>query len=69
MNSLCTKYKKLKFISICGILFLHLSSCQTVSEESLDYVNRDEILENIKILESSKDLESTTLEDEGKSHN
>ena len=58
MNSLCTKYVRLLSVLIYGFLFLHLSSCQKLSEESLDYVNRNEILENIEILERSNDVES-----------
>ena len=58
MNSLCTKYISLLSVLIYGFLFLHLSSCQKLSEESLDYVNRNEILENIEILERSNDVES-----------
>ena len=68
MKSLYTKYFKPKSIFIFGILFLHLSSCQTLSEESLEYVNREEILEDFVIIESSKDVESSTLKEEGKSH-
>ena len=69
MKSLYTKYFKPKSIFIFGILFLHLSSCQTLSEESLEYVNREEILEDFVIIESSKDVESSTLKEEGKNHN
>ena len=58
MNSLCTKYSIIISVLIHGFLFLHLSNCQTLSEESLDYVNRNEILENIEILERSNDVES-----------
>ena len=65
MNSLCTNHNKLKIVFIIGILCLHLSSCQTLSEESLDYVNRNEILETIEILESSKNVESSTVKDGG----
>ena len=68
MNSQYTKYCKPKSILIFGILFLHLSSCQTLSEESLEYVNREEILEDFVIIESSKDVESSTLKEEGKNH-
>ena len=68
MNSQYTKYFKPKSIFIFGILFLHLSSCQTLSEESLEYVNREEILEDFVIIESSKDVESSTLKEQGKNH-
>ena len=68
MNSQYTKYSKPKSIFIFGILFLHLSSCQTLSDESLEYVNREEILEDFVIIESSKDVESSTLKEEGKNH-
>ena len=68
MNSQYTKYSKPKSIFIFGIVFLHLSSCQTLSDESLEYVNREEILEDFVIIESSKDVESSTLKEEGKNH-
>ena len=68
MKTLHTKYSKPKSIFIFGILFLHLSSCQTLSEESLEYVNREEILEDFVIIESSKEVESSTLKEEGKNH-
>ena len=65
MNTMCTKHYNLKIVFVFGFLCLHLSSCQTLSEESLDYVNRNEILENIEILESSKNVESSTANDGG----
>ena len=66
MNSLCTEYKSLKYIFFIGFSFIYLSSCQTTSDEGLDYVNREDILENIEIYESSKNVQTSTITAEGK---
>ena len=66
MKSLCTEYNNLKCILFIGFSFIYLSSCQTTSDEGLDYVNREDILENIEIYESSKNVQTSTITAEGK---
>ena len=65
MISLCTANNNLKFILFIGITFIYLASCQTTSEDGLDYVNREDILENIEIYESSKNVQTSTIMAEG----
>ena len=50
---------KLRFIFFIGILSFRLSCGEELSENAEEYVDRDAILENIEIQESSGDGEET----------
>ena len=61
-----TKHKNLKCLLFIGILFLQKSHSATTSEDAEEYVGREDILENIVIHESSRNIETSTIRLEGK---
>ena len=66
MKSLCIQHYNLSYIVLIGISFIYLSSSQTSSEQGLEYINRDDIVENIEIIESSQNVDTSTVKVDGK---
>ena len=52
-------HNKIIFLFFVGILSFHLSCGEELSGDAEEYVDRDDILENIEIYENSGNLEST----------